>query len=357
MNLISTCTRNVPTTRTYRPSFSSVPPIALASLLLAAAACSGDEGAAGPPGPQGPPGTPAPGASAPVPVLVSGAALDVHTHLASPTLTKLFGGTGMEAANADELVQRLDDANVQRAVVLSAGYMGWPVGLMDDSNMAPENDFVAAEVARHPTRLIGFCGINPLFPSAVAEITRCLGQPGMVGVKIHLPGSGVDLTSAQDAAALDAVLGAIEARNAPALMHVGTAFGLPLDSDGLTNLGIILDSHPAVRLVHAHCAGAVDDQDIERLLRSRGVVTANSFVEGSACLKFFRDAPESQRELMVWRFRRWGIDRVLFGSDYLKVQPEETPAEALQTLSRYPFTQEEINTILSNDGSAWLLGQ
>ena len=45
---------------------------------------------------------------------------------------------------------------------------------------------------------------------------------------------------------------------------------------------------------------------------------------------------------------------MFIGSDYLKILPEETPKEALETLGKYPFTQEEIDTILSNDGSAWL---
>lgn len=73
-------------------------------------------------------------------------------------------------------------------------------------------------------------------------------------------------------------------------------------------------------------------------------------------MKFFKDAPLAQREMIVWRFRKWGIKRVLFGTDYLKILPEETPKEALTTLGQYPFTQEEINTILTNDGSAWLKG-
>ena len=115
-----------------------------------------------------------------------GAALDVHTHIASQLLTDAFTGGGVAAAGADDLVARLDEANVERAVVLSAGYLGTPVGLVDDSNMAPENDYVASEVASHADRLIGFCGINPLFDSAPAEVERCLALPGMVGVKLHL---------------------------------------------------------------------------------------------------------------------------------------------------------------------------
>ena len=77
----------------------------------------------------------------------------------------------------------------------------------------------------------------------------------------------------------------------------------------------------------------------------------------SGTLEFYQDAPLSKRELMVWRYRKWGINKLLFGSDYLKVAPAQTPLEALETLTRYPFTQEELDTILSNDGVAWLYGK
>jgi hypothetical protein len=70
-------------------------------------------------------------------------------------------------------------------------------------------------------------------------------------------------------------------------------------------------------------------------------------------LTFHADAPLAERELMVWRLRKWGIDHVLFGSDYF-VLFGDTPKEALATLTKYPFTQAELDTILSNDGSAWL---
>ncbi|MFC2069255.1 hypothetical protein ACFLTP_09675 [Chloroflexota bacterium] len=52
-----------------------------------------------------------------------------------------------------------------------------------------------------------------------------------------------------------------------------------------------------------------------------------------------------------------GAGHVLFGSDYLQVAPVETPKEALETLSKYPFTQEEIDLITGNNNAlTWLEG-
>jgi predicted TIM-barrel fold metal-dependent hydrolase len=300
----------------------------------------------GPPGPTGQQSDlGSQGVPTVTPLVATGAAIDVHTHLASQLLADLYGAT---AATAEDLVARLDEANVQRAVVLAPGYFGLP----DDSNMAPENDYVAAEIGKYPDRLIGFCGINPLYDSAVSEIDRCLDLPGMVGVKLHLPGSGVDMTNEDHVAALSAVFDKAQERNAPVTIHVGDQAGLPLVANGLANLGAIIEAHPDMRVLHAHCAGNMDDENIELWIRAGLAETA--YVDVSACLKFYRDAPLAKRELIVWRFRKWGIERVLFGSDYLSFVPVETPKEALETLTMYPFTQEEIDTILANDGSSWL---
>jgi len=294
-------------------------------------------------------------ASAQATLVASGAALDVHTHIASQFLTDHFTGGGTPAVGADDLVARLDEANVARAIILAAGYFGEGAGLADDTNMVPENDFVAAEVAKYPDRLIGFCGINPRFKGAVAEIDRCLSLPGMVGIKLHMEGSAVNLTRPEDIAGLSAVFDRIAERNAPVLIHVSDELGGTPDNQRFAALAEILTSHPNVRVAHAHCAGNLDNRTIETWLRARGsgYNPDTSFIDISACLTFHADAPLAERELMVWRLRKWGIDHVLFGSDYFTLFGA-TPKEALTTLTKYPFTQAELDTILSNDGSTWI---
>ena len=72
------------------------------------------------------------------PLIATGAALDVHTHIASQTLTDLFTGGGVPAAGADDLVARLDEANVQRAIILSAaGTLARHLGFVMTSMSSP----------------------------------------------------------------------------------------------------------------------------------------------------------------------------------------------------------------------------
>ena len=114
-----------------------------------------------------------------MPVIIEGAALDVHTHIASQFLTDLLSGGGLPSGGSDDLLARLDEANVRDAIILSAGYFGKGAGLTGGSHMAPENDFVAAEIAKFPDRLIGFCRIESRSSrTQLARWTGALPYPG-----------------------------------------------------------------------------------------------------------------------------------------------------------------------------------
>ena len=283
-------------------------------------------------------------------------AIDVHTHVMSPELAAVIAGPGTPPSTADDLINRLDEAHVGQAVVLSLAYIQV---LPDDAAVQAENDYTAAEVGKYPDRLIGFCGVNPLRASAVDEIDRCADDLGMRGIKIHVPGSGVDLKLPEQVAAVSAVFDRARDRDLPVLMHSGSPLGLPLDSDAFANLGSVIGSHPEVRLVLAHCTNDADRSEMEIWLEGldQGFFNnENLFVDTSSCLNFYKDAPKAQKELMVWRIKEWGIERVFFASDYLMVAPDATPAEALDIIRSYPFTRTELSTILTNDASTWLTG-
>ena len=280
-----------------------------------------------------------------------GAVLDAHPPLMSQSLADELTGGGVPSAGADDLIARLDEAGVQKAVVLALGY--FPE--LDAALAAAENDYAAAEVARYPDRLIGFCGINPLRANALEEIDRCLDLPSMVGIKIQ--GSNLDWEDAEQVEAISAVLHQAGEKDAPVLLHVS---GAPLDSKAIMNVFETLGANQQVRITIAHTGGTIDSE-IEMYLAPQYLVpplldATNLYMDLSASLQFYQDAPLAKRELMVWRFRKWGIDKLFFGSDYLHIAPQQTPAEAIKTLARYPFTQAELDTILGNDASSWLYG-
>ena len=283
------------------------------------------------------------------------AIIDAMVHPMSPALAARVTGDPGLASGAEDVLARLDEANVEKAVMQAFGFAS--AFAADDEAVKVENDFVADEVAKSD-RLIGFCGINPLLPGALAEIDRCLAKDGMAGIKLNAPFSGMDLTDPNHVDALSAAFDKAQEHAAPVQLHLRSPRDAPLDEIAFANAAAILASHPDVRVSHSHCGGVVDEHKSDQWLQSMRPNPDSAFLDLSICLKHFEDAPFSKRELIVWRLRQWGVERLLFSSDYVRpfVPRQQTPKAALETLSKYPFTQGEIDLIVGNDASAWLEG-
>jgi len=281
--------------------------------------------------------------------------MDARAHPLSAAARERLTGSSGAASGADELIALLDGANVEKAMMASFGFHAR--GAPDDAASSAENDFTAEEVAKFPDRLIGFCGINPLYSGAIEEIDRCLGLDGMVDIKLQTPISGVDLTNADHVAALSAVFPKAEERDAPVQLHTQPP---PMDPSATANLAAIITAHPDVRVLHSHCGGFIDEHLRQVWLNGMRPNVDTSFLDLSGCLLELEDAPLSKREMIVWMLRKWGIERVLWTSDYLVLRGPThplSPLGALDTLTKYPFTQEELDLILNNDASAWLEGK
>ncbi|MCH8351997.1 MAG: amidohydrolase family protein [Chloroflexi bacterium] len=296
--------------------------------------------------------------SKPTIVEARGAVFDARAHPVSAAVLERLTGSSMPASGADELIALLDEANVEKAMFASFGFHAR--GAPDDAASSAENDFTAEEVAKYPDRLIGFCGINPLYPGALEEIDRCLDLDGMVGIKLQIPISGVDLTNADHVADLLAVFAKAEEHDAPVQLHSQTPSVPPYAASASANLAAIINAHPDVRVLHSHCGGFMDENTRQLWLGTMRPNVETSFLDLSDCLLLFEDAPISKRELMVWMLRKWGIERVLWSSDNLVLRGPDSslkPLAALETLSKFPFTQKEMDIIRNNDGSAWLSGK
>jgi uncharacterized protein len=91
-----------------------------------------------------------------------------HQHLVSPAAMKLLDRPLSQAATtADQLIAQMDEAGIQRGVVLSTAYwFGSPRMRRapgdEQANVQAENDWTARESARFTGRLVAFCSFNPL---------------------------------------------------------------------------------------------------------------------------------------------------------------------------------------------------
>src|SRR5579871_62265 len=155
---------------------------------------------------------------------------DHHMHLASAGLCKLVGeclpSNKPPAVFAADAIRALDEAHVSKGVILSCAYLyGLPSLHLKSAEIAAmtrrENEFTAAQVALYPDRLVGFLSVDPLADSAIEEIRYWRGSHQLVGLKLHLTASGVDMRDANHRRHLANTVAAAAEEGLPIVIHVG----------------------------------------------------------------------------------------------------------------------------------------
>ncbi len=129
-----------------------------------------------------------------------------------------------QVLGAEDAVAALDAAGIRRGVVLSGAFLlgTSDIVVADERRMvADENAWTAKEAARYPSRLVGFCSVNPLKDYADSDVEHCAAI-GLRGLKLHFTSSAVDLSDADHVARLRRVLGTANRLRLPVLVHLRT---------------------------------------------------------------------------------------------------------------------------------------
>ncbi|HYY87887.1 MAG TPA: TatD family hydrolase [Chloroflexota bacterium] len=186
---------------------------------------------------------------------------------------------------AESLIRLMDEAGIDQAVVMT--YTELPA-------VNPRAlDYLVDQIARYPSRLIGYVRVHPWYPEAVDLVDRALGELGMKGVKLHPvgnlshPGSEVSRRVIRRAAAY----------HAPVLFHCGDeALSTPLQ------IAAAAEAVPEARIILGHMGGYFHvDEAIEVATRY-----PNLYLETSAM-----PYPDRIRRAVD----AVGPERVLFASD------------------------------------------
>jgi predicted TIM-barrel fold metal-dependent hydrolase len=271
-------------------------------------------------------------------------------------MSPIFPGPPVsDPVTAEKVVAQLDDAGMKRGVVLSVAYWyGSPHGAPTQDEYAKvraENDWVASEVSRYPTRLVAFCSFNPLKEYALEELERCAKNPAFRGIKLHFGNSGVELTHVDDAEKVARVFRAANEHHQALIVHMWTSpeYETAGGNDARVFLNKLLPEAPDVTVQIAHMAGggrATDsalavfadaitrnDPRTKNLYFDVATLTAGETPQGLA-----RDA---------MRMRQIGLNRILFGSDLSP--PNPSPRESWEMFRiRVPLTDDEFRTIAGN---------
>lgn len=241
--------------------------------------------------------------------------IDSHCHIFPPsfqrrhaelsardaTFDTLFPSSRSRMATADTLIDAMDGAGVSRAVAMG---MGWT-----DRLLAQEaNDYIIESVGRYPSRLSGFCSVNPAWgDAAVAELDRCAGA-GLMGVgELHPDTQGFDIG---DGSVLAPVMDEARRLGLPVLVHASEPVGHPYPGKGRTTperLYPFLERFPDNKIICAHWGGGLP---FYSLMPEVAAATSNLYFDTAASPFLYR------REVFAAVVSLVGADKVLFGTDF-----------------------------------------
>jgi predicted TIM-barrel fold metal-dependent hydrolase len=280
--------------------------------------------------------------------------VDYHQHLVSAAFAPI---AKLPARDGKALLAELDSAGIEKAVVLSVGY-----SYADERKNLPdpdrltreENDWTSTQVAAAGGRLIGFCSANPLRAAALTELERCLGLPGMRGIKLHFGNAGVTLRDTSHLRRIQNVFGLAQRLRRPVLVHMRARGGANYGGeDARLFLSRVVSTAPDIEVVVAHLGysgpgyppddsvmaafGEAAERDDPHLRNVYFDVATNVTAESS---------PESVA-LVARRIRQVGPRHVLYGSDLSP--PGGSIRSGWQIFrDRVPLTPEELRTIAGN---------
>jgi predicted TIM-barrel fold metal-dependent hydrolase len=264
---------------------------------------------------------------------------------------------------AKDVIRLLDEAGIRRAAILSTAYiLASPNRKVEnvDARVRAENDWTSHQVAEFPERLRGFCSVNPLRDSAVAEIERCARDPFLRrGLKLHIGNSQVDLHDSTHVVMLRRVFRAANDHGMAIVIHLRASIGrhLPYGRDeAKIFLEQVLPAAPDVPVQIAHLAGSQGYRDRDPAVDDAlGVFAAaiekhdprvrNLWFDVTTVVDLSTGAEEAK--LIARRIRQIGVGRVLYGSD-AATGGNLPPRQAWAAFRQLPLTAEEFRTIANN---------
>jgi len=204
-------------------------------------------------------------------------------------------------ATAEEVVASMDEAGIDLSVVLNAGWVSHEL-------CVETNDYILDSISRYPTRLVGFCAIQPKAgDAAIAELERC-ARAGAKGIgELRSDTQGFDLT---DETTMNPLVEAALKHDLIFLTHSSEPVGHQYFGKGSITPDILYSfivGFPNLKLVCAHWGGGLP---FYALMPEVAKALANVFFDTAATVFLYKPQIFEQVSHIV------GSDRILFGTDY-----------------------------------------
>lgn len=251
---------------------------------------------------------------------------DVHVHIypdkiarkASDSVGQFYDGIAMHGdGTLADCLRRQDEAGCTRFAAHSVA--------LTPHNVESINRFILGAHELHPERIVPFAAIHPGLEDLDGAVKAMVKQ-GFKGIKIHPDMQKFRVDGAEAAPMMEAIEGRL-----PLLIHCGDA---RYDYDGPRRILNLRRQHPKLQIICAHFGGWTEWDDAAALLPGNGLI-----IDTSSSL--FKWPPERAAAAI----RRFGVENVLYGTDY----PMWDPKEELERFMRMDLSEGEREDILWNN--------
>jgi len=252
--------------------------------------------------------------------------IDFHTHIFPPWLrdrrdeyikrdpcfSLLYSQPEAKMATAEELLASMDEAGIGLSVVLNVGWASHEL-------CVKTNDYILDSVSRYPTRLVGFCAIQPAAgDAAIAELERC-AKAGAKGIgELRSDVQDFDLA---DKTTMKPLVDAALKHDLIFLTHSSEPVGHEYSGKGSITPDILyyfIMGFPNLKLVCAHWGGGLP---FYALMPEVAKSLANVFFDTAATVFLYKPEIFEQVSHII------GSDKILFGSDYPLVSQNRVLAQ------------------------------
>lgn len=275
--------------------------------------------------------------------------IDFHTHIFSPQIKKnrnkyidsdpcfasLYSNSAAKIATTDELIESMDKEGIDVSVVVN---LGWTTQEL----CVESNQYILEAIARYPSRLIGFCVVQPRsLEAAVSEIERC-AKGGIRGIGELRPDTqSFDLTKEQ---VMKPIVDIMIKHRLILLTHTSEPVGHNYPGKGQVAPDILypfITHFPDLTIVCAHWGGGLPFYalmpEVKRAIK-------NVYFDTAASPFLYSPQIYCQVVQLV------GADKIIFGSDY----PLMPPSRLLKEIRALDLPEETKNLILSGNAQRLL---
>lgn len=257
--------------------------------------------------------------------------IDFHTHIFPPHIKKnrkeyvendpcfavLYSDSKAKMATAEELIQSMDKAGIEKSVVCN---IGWTM----HDYCVETNDYIIESVNKYPDRLIGFCSVQPLAEeAALNEIQRC-AEAGIKGIGEMRP--DVQLFNLMDTQMTEPFAELLQKNNMMLMLHCSEPVGHEYPGKGSVTPDFVysfIKEYPKLKIICAHWGGGLP---FYALMPEVKKALKNTWFDSAATEYLYEGAVYETTASLV------GEDKILFGTDFPLIEQKKA-LKGLESLS------------------------